>query len=232
MEKHDCNCFNHRTPVTGKYECLAFVRGNVAYALDALPQTHVEITTGTPWAQSAIHLCGTHHTQFINRKPISIISKEETMNINQTIPTYGPEMDDINAPFMTAGEIRLYNEIKENNMPKSYPAIEGDFDKHQGYALCSKCTAEIGSNWYHPVKEIRTCMGVAPEQSNRRGSFVKDSESGVVTNERTGDLFIFDSSKSHVIRCMQQLRAEGYLIKKVAKSAKTGEWFVCYAPKS
>lgn len=86
MEQHNCFCNNHRTPVMGKYECLAFVRGNVAYALDALPATHVEAITGTPWGQATIYLCGTHHTQFINRKPININVQEGT--IMSIVDTY------------------------------------------------------------------------------------------------------------------------------------------------
>jgi len=87
---NNCYCSSHRRnrPVQGKYECIAFVRGNVAYALDALPQTHVELTTGAPWAQATIYLCGTHHTQFIKARPIGIInipSKEDTtMNTTYT----------------------------------------------------------------------------------------------------------------------------------------------------
>lgn len=229
MEQHNCFSNNHRTPITGKYECMAFVRGNVAYALDALPQTHVEITTGTPWAQTTIYLCGTHHTQFINRKPINItVPKEDTMT-NIIIPTTGPEMDDLNAPFMTAGEIRFRNEVIENNIPTS--SVTGSSVKDPGWALCVKCTKEIGSSWYHPVSEIRICMGAASAPSNRRGSFVK-AESGIITNEKTGDQFIFDSSRTFIMARMAELRAQGHKINKVAKSNKTGEWYICWTPKS
>jgi hypothetical protein len=86
MNQHHCSCTNHRTPTMGKYECIAFVRGNVAYALDALPTTHVHAITGTPWAQGTIHLCGTHHAQFINRKPININVQEDT--IMSIVDTY------------------------------------------------------------------------------------------------------------------------------------------------
>lgn len=94
-----CVC-NHTTEVASKFECKAFVRGNVAYALDALPQTHVEITTGTPWAQSIIHLCGTHHNLFVRGKalrltnPINntpIVQEDNTMTTTYTGKDYDTE---------------------------------------------------------------------------------------------------------------------------------------------
>lgn len=71
MEQHICSC-SHKKDVVGKYDCLAYVRGNVAYALDALPQTHVEATTGTPWAQNLIYLCGQHHRMFCQGKALHL----------------------------------------------------------------------------------------------------------------------------------------------------------------
>lgn len=76
---HRCFC-NHTIAPLGKFECMAYVRGNVAYALDALPQTHVEAVTGTPWAQSTIYLCGTHHNIFVKGKALAL-----TNTINTTV---------------------------------------------------------------------------------------------------------------------------------------------------
>lgn len=186
---------------------------------------------------SSPHYTCTHHQdlydQYIaNGHQMPITSKEDNMNTNKTIPTYGPEMDDINAPFVTAGEIRINNERIENNFPQSWPELEGDLTKHPGYAKCSNCSKEIGEDWFHPVHLIRTCMGAAPASSNRRGSFVKNEESGVVTNEKTGDQFVFDTSKQHVFNVKNQLKAQGLRINAVGFSKKTSQWYVCWTPES
>lgn len=423
MEQHICSC-THKKPITGKYDCLAYVRGNVAYALDALPQTHVEITTGLPWAQNVIYLCTQHHRMFCQGKALhlsysipdqlyieinnvqedsmnqpiipfrlccgqqhlgnvcpdntimcgicfgkftaeqwdneigcckecakdqtmtikqmrennmssiiyiqteffgedtgnSVIQrimeamngllvsdeikvyaeidmntpgsffgemavylafetiasldesvaamrrhgdirlkdwgtmdkflsmeefyamldskwaafdaqynapKEDIMNTDQTIPTYGPEMNDVNAPFITTGEMRINNERIENNFPKSWPELEGDLTKLPGYAKCSACSKEIGEDWYHPVQLIRTCAG-----AQRLGEFTR------VFNETTlnydyvspaGYKAIFDTSREAIIARAKDLAAKGCTNVKVGKSTKGKKnWYVSY----
>lgn len=185
----------------------------------------------------APHYTCSHHldlySQYIaNGHKMPTTSKEDTMNTDQIIPTYGPEMDDVNAPFITAGEMRINNERIENNFPKSWPELEGDLTKLPGYAKCSACSKEIGEDWYHPVQLIRICLGATPAPSNRHGSYVKDQDSGVVTNEKTGDKFVFDTSKQHVFNVKNQLKAEGQRINAVGFSKKKGQWYVCWTPKS
>lgn len=413
MEQHICSC-THKKPITGKYDCLAYVRGNVAYALDALPQTHVEITTGLPWAQNVIYLCTQHHRMFCQGKALHLsysipdqlyieinnvqednmnipnirlihtcpdlplisvircegdnwamgtveffgtkengaqmhmhiyqkdladalqvymeiehripetvvtfsygfnyaddpnpymslkeyvdqltdaeyshvdhisikkaeqergriqasdediklygdpndicpicfvdkdqdssmhdhkivfpeyynVPKEDIMNTDQTIPTYGPEMDDINAPFITAGEMRINNERIENNFPKSWPELEGDLTKLPGYAKCSTCSKEIGEDWYHPVQLIRTCMGAAPAPEKYNGRFAKVFNQDTMNYDYTskdGTKIVFDASKDAIFALVRALKAQGCTILKVAKSKKGQQnWYVSY----
>ncbi len=206
MNQYPCTCTNHRTPVMGKYTCLAYVRGNVAYALDALPHTHVEITTGTPWAQSTIYLCGTHHAQFINRKAININtpSKEDTMNINATITN---------------------NEIVENNLPSS--TVTGSSDRGDKWIKCVKCSKEIGSDWYHGnVTDLRTCMAAAPRPVKM--AFKTDLATGE-TSTNTDLKFFYDASKVVVFNKARYLRTQGYFVMKVAKATNGNkDWYVQY----
>lgn len=352
MEQHICSC-THKKPITGKYDCLAYVRGNVAYALDALPQTHVEITTGLPWAQNVIYLCTQHHRMFCQGKALHLsysipdqlyieinnvqedsmnqpiipfrlccgqqhlgnvcpdntimceicfgkftaeqwdneigcckecavkekdfqfrlnndlctctinangeivaphytcshhldlysqyianghkmptTSKEDNMNTDQTIPTYGPEMDDVNAPFITAGEMRINNERIENNFPKSWPELEGDLTKRPGYAKCSACSKEIGEDWYHPVQLIRTCLGAAPAPEKYNGRFAKVFNQDTMNYDYTsndGTKIVFDASKDAIFALVKTLKAQGCTIIKVAKSKKGQQnWYVSY----
>lgn len=271
MEQHICSC-THKKPITGKYDCLAYVRGNVAYALDALPQTHVEITTGLPWAQNVIYLCTQHHRMFCQGKALHLsysIPDQLYIEINNV------QEDSMNQPIipfrLCCGQQHLGNvcpdntimceicfgkftmeqwdneygcckecakdqtmtikQMRENNMSSS--PVMGSSDRGDKWVKCTKCSKEIGSDWYHPtVNDLRTCLGAAPAPFNRHGSYVKDQDSGVVTNEKTGDKFVFDTSKQHVFNVKNQLKAEGQRINAVGFSKKKGQWYVCWTPKS
>lgn len=156
------------------------------------------------------------------------VPKEDTMNTNQTIPTYGPEMDDINAPFVTASEIRINNERIENNFPKSWPELEGDLTKHPGYAKCSTCSKEIGEDWFHPVHLIRTCLGAATPMSGFNKVLNPETLNYDYVSP-SGYKTIFDTSREAIIAIAKDLAKKGCTNVKVGKSTKGKKnWYVSY----
>lgn len=161
---------------------------------------------------SSPHYTCTHHQdlydQYIaNGHQMPITSKEDTMNTNKTITT---------------------NAIVENNIPTS--SLGGSSQKDDTFRfLCSKCTKEIGSNWYHAnVGDLRLCLGAAtPMRGFNKVLNPETLNYDYVSPD--GYKTIFDTSREAIIAIAKDLAKKGCTNVKVGKSTKGKKnWYVSY----